>query len=227
MKQWLLIAVVLSVFGTSIALGYFFYDKTLKQTQQAPGDASERTAYADVGNTAVPNSVEARVKPANQLEATLEYGMEIVLGQAFTEGVFEDMTVKQVEASGNRGTLTLEKNGVIVELPVVGVLGVRKTVGGISETVPVRELSAWLAPGDTLQVRVGFVGSNMTMTQEEITNHYAEKLRGYDYYEEMMEANRLWGVKRLTEDGFVAKLANNPVVFEPEELITLSVNAME
>lgn len=218
---------IIGLFGASIVLGFFFYGKTLKQTQQTPGDASERTAYADVDNTTVPNSVEARVKPPNQLDVVLHYGPEIVPEQALTEGFFEALVVKQVDVNGNRGMLTLEKNGVTVQLPVVGVLGVRKTVGGTSETVPVRELAAWLVAGEKLQVRAGFVGSNMSLSQQEITNHLEEKLKGAELYEEMMEANRLWGVKRLSEDEFMARLGNNPVTFEPEELITLSVDVME
>ncbi len=218
-QNQILILLCIILFGMILSL--LLYQSLPKKVEKR---VSEKKGVVRNYNFSTPNKVNTRATPANPLDITLEYGFEISPGQAFTTAILENATLVKSAQTAKENILTLEKNGIKIELPMVGMLGLQMNEDEESKPVKVENIYEFLKVGDNLKIRMNFAGSNITLSNSEIIAILEQRLKGNPNFELMMKANSLIGVKRLYEKDFVQRLHKNPVIFAPEELLILSIN---
>ena len=175
-------------------------------------------------NFAIPDKINALAKPKNPLDVTLEYGFELSPDQAFTNARLENAVLIKAGNDAKINILSLEKNGVKIELPMISIIGLQISNSSESRPVRVEKIYDYLKVGDKLNIRMIFAGSNISLNNSEIISIFKDKLKDNPEFDLMMKANSMLGIKKLREHEFVKRLHQKPVIFKPEELIITSID---
>lgn len=187
----------------------------------------EKEDRVDLGESVVtpPTRDVQRVNPVNKSEVSLEYGYEIVPGKGYTDVVIEDAVVVKIQVEkDNTGFLVLEKNGVEMKLPMMGVVGIRRGDSGKSVATVVSGAGKVISQGSTvLRLRASFINDEVDLGQNEIVSHMEQKLSGMENEEVMMQANKTLGKKRLNDEEVVQRFNQDIVEFNADELLVISM----